>query len=79
MWNLLAGDGGMVSIGQQAFFGLGGYMMLSLGNFARVNPFLGVLLGALVAGLVEAAVAARFSSSEPSRRKASLARWKAKS
>src|SRR4051812_36961673 len=25
MWNLLAGYGGMVSIGQQAFLGLGGY------------------------------------------------------
>ena len=24
MWNLLAGYGGMVSIGQQAFFGFGG-------------------------------------------------------
>lgn len=52
MWNLLAGYGGMVSIGQQAFFGLGGYVMLALGNFAGVNPFLGVLLGALVAGLI---------------------------
>ena len=52
MWNLLAGYGGMVSIGQQAFFGLGGYVMLTLGNFAGVNPFLGVLLGAFVAGLI---------------------------
>lgn len=32
MWNLLAGYGGMVSIGQQAFFGLGGYVMLILGD-----------------------------------------------
>lgn len=49
MWNLLAGYGGMVSIGQQAFFGIGGYAMLALGNFAGVNPFLAVPLGALVA------------------------------
>ena len=28
MWNLLAGYGGMVSIGQQAFLGLGGYALL---------------------------------------------------
>ena len=47
MWNLLAGYGGMVSIGQQAFFGLGGYAMLVLGNFAGVNPFVAVPLGAL--------------------------------
>jgi branched-chain amino acid transport system permease protein len=52
MWNLLAGYGGMVSIGQQAFFGFGGYAMLALGNFAGVNAFVAVPLGALAAALV---------------------------
>lgn len=52
MWNLMAGYGGMVSIGQQAFFGLGGYTMLVLGNFYGVNPFVAVVLGAVVASLV---------------------------
>ena len=52
MWNLLAGYGGMVSIGQQAFFGLGGYVMLMLGNFAGVNPFVAVPFGALAAALI---------------------------
>lgn len=52
MWNLLAGYGGMVSIGQQAFFGIGGYVMLMLGNFGGVNPFVAVPVAALVAGLV---------------------------
>ena len=52
MWNLMAGYGGMVSIGQQAFFGLGGYAMLSFGNFFGVNPFVAIVLGALVAGLI---------------------------
>jgi branched-chain amino acid transport system permease protein len=51
MWNLLAGYGGMVSIGQQAFFGLGGYVMLALGNLAGFNPFVAVVVGALAAGL----------------------------
>ncbi|WP_245961256.1 branched-chain amino acid ABC transporter permease [Neopusillimonas maritima] len=51
-WNLLAGYGGMVSIGQQAFFGLGGYAMLILGNFYGVNPFVAIVIGAFVAGLV---------------------------
>lgn len=51
MWNLLAGYGGMVSVGQQAFFGLGGYVMLSLGNFAGVNPFLAIPLAAAVTAL----------------------------
>ena len=48
MWNLLAGYGGMVSIGQQAFVGLGGYSLLVLGNHLHVNPFLAVPLAALV-------------------------------
>lgn len=52
MWNLLAGYGGMVSIGQQAFFGFGGYAMLVLGNFAGVNAFVAVPLGALAAAAV---------------------------
>jgi branched-chain amino acid transport system permease protein len=52
MWNLLAGYGGMVSIGQQAFFGFGGYVMLMFGNFAGVNPFVAVPLGALAAALI---------------------------
>jgi len=51
MWNLLAGYGGMVSVGQQAFFGLGGYVMLALGNLLGLNPFLAIPVAALVAGL----------------------------
>jgi branched-chain amino acid transport system permease protein len=53
MWNLLAGYGGMVSIGQQAFFGLGGYAMLVLADFAGINPFVAIPL----AGLATAAMA----------------------
>lgn len=52
MWNLLAGYGGMVSIGQQAFFGFGGYVMLMLGNFVGINPFIAIPLGALAAALI---------------------------
>src|SRR3954453_12660685 len=52
MWNLLAGYGGMVSIGQQAFFGFGGYVMLMLGNFVGLNPFIAIPLGAIAAGLI---------------------------
>jgi branched-chain amino acid transport system permease protein len=52
MWNLLAGYGGMVSIGQQAFLGLGGYAMLALGNFAGVNPFVAIPLAALAAAAI---------------------------
>ena len=52
MWNLMAGYGGMVSIGQQAFFGLGGYIMLIAGNFMGINPFVAVVVGAVLAAAV---------------------------
>lgn len=52
MWNLLAGYGGMVSIGQQAFFGFGGYIMLILGNEAGVNPFLAIPVAAACTALI---------------------------
>ena len=44
MWNLLAGYAGLVSVGQQAFIGVAGYMMFVLAQQWGVNPFLAVLL-----------------------------------
>lgn len=52
MWNLLAGYGGMVSIGQQAYVGLGGYVLVVLGLNAGLNPFVVIPLGGLVAAVV---------------------------
>ncbi|MCY0966334.1 branched-chain amino acid ABC transporter permease [Parathalassolituus penaei] len=52
MWNLMAGYGGMVSVGQQAWFGLGGYFMLALANLGGVNPFVAIVLGAVLSTLI---------------------------
>jgi branched-chain amino acid transport system permease protein len=52
MWNLLAGYGGLISIGQQAFFGLGGYALFLFANKAGVNPFVSILLAGGVAALL---------------------------
>jgi len=52
MWNLLAGYGGVVSIGQQAFLGLGAYALFVLADHAGVNPFLCVPLAGLIAALI---------------------------
>jgi branched-chain amino acid transport system permease protein len=49
MWNLLAGFAGLVSIGQQAFVGIGAYALLVLADDWGVDPFLAVWLAALVA------------------------------
>ena len=39
MWNALAGFGGLVSVGQQVFFGLGAYFTIRLAD-AGIDPFL---------------------------------------
>ncbi len=49
MWNLLAGYAGLVSIGQQAYVGLGAYALIVLADDLGVNPFLAVPLAGLVA------------------------------
>jgi branched-chain amino acid transport system permease protein len=51
LWNLLAGYGGLVSIGQQAFVGLGGYSLFTLTIFLGVPPLWAVLLSGVVAAL----------------------------
>ncbi len=38
LWNLLAGYAGLVSVGQQAFVGFGGYMLFAFAIFAGVHP-----------------------------------------
>jgi branched-chain amino acid transport system permease protein len=48
MWNLLAGYAGLVSVGQQAFFGLGGYFALRLVE-AGLAPYPALVAGALLA------------------------------
>jgi branched-chain amino acid transport system permease protein len=51
LWNLLAGYSGLVSIGQQAFVGLGGYSLFALTIFAGVSPILAVFLAGVVTAL----------------------------
>jgi branched-chain amino acid transport system permease protein len=49
MWNLLAGYAGLVSIGQQAYIGIGGYGLLVFADNLGMNLFLSVVLAGLVA------------------------------
>lgn len=51
MWNLLAGYAGLVSVGQQAFFGLGGYFALRLVDMG-MSPYPAFVVGALICALV---------------------------
>src|SRR6202012_235560 len=50
MWNLLAGYGGLVSVGQQAFLGLGAYFVL-IAAIHGISPFLGLPLAAIGSGV----------------------------
>jgi branched-chain amino acid transport system permease protein len=52
MWNALAGYGGLVSIGQQMFFGLGAYVTIRIANLG-LDPFVALALS----GFVVAAIA----------------------
>jgi branched-chain amino acid transport system permease protein len=53
LWNLLAGYTGLVSVGQQAYVGLGGYVLVSATLFLGTNPLYGIPLAG-VAGLIVA-------------------------
>lgn len=52
MWNLLAGYAGLVSIGQQAFIGLGAYTILVALDRLGLPPVLGLIVVATVIGLI---------------------------
>ena len=57
MWNALAGYGGMISAGQQAFFGLGGYLAIRLSEWG-VEPYLALVVAALLAGVLALPISA---------------------
>lgn len=52
LWNLLAGYAGMVSVGQQLFVGLGGYLLFFLSGRLGVSPLLAVLLCGVLSALL---------------------------
>jgi branched-chain amino acid transport system permease protein len=51
LWNLLAGFSGLTSFGQHAYLGIGAYALYLVADHG-VNPFLGIVAAAVIAGLV---------------------------
>lgn len=45
MWNLLAGYSGLISLGQQAFIGVGGYTVAVMGTYYGMHVWIGSLIG----------------------------------
>jgi branched-chain amino acid transport system permease protein len=58
LWNLLAGYAGLVSVGQQAFVGLGGYVLFGLAILAGVSPLWAIPAAGLIGAVAAAPVAA---------------------
>jgi len=50
-WNLLAGYAGLISVGQQAFVGLGGYLLFALALLGGINPLLAIPIAGLVSAV----------------------------
>jgi len=57
MWNLLAGYAGLISVGQQAYVGLGAYGLWYLGDVIGIHPFIAIFLAGGIAVLVALPVA----------------------
>ena len=50
-WNLLAGYAGLISVGQQAFVGLGGYVLFALTLLGGLNPLVAIPLAGLASAI----------------------------
>jgi branched-chain amino acid transport system permease protein len=57
MWNLLAGYAGLLSIGQHAYVGLGGYAMFSCALFLGIGPLYAIPIAGVAAALISIPVA----------------------
>ena len=51
-WNLMAGYAGLISVGQQAFVGLGGYALFALIIMGGFDPLLAIPVAALIVALL---------------------------
>lgn len=58
LWNLLAGYAGLVSVGQQAYVGFGGYMLFALTMFGGLHPVAAIAAAGLLGAAVSVPVAA---------------------
>ena len=57
LWNLLAGYAGLVSVGQQAFVGLGAYVLFASCILAGIHPLLAIPIAGVVGAVVALPVA----------------------
>jgi len=58
LWNLMAGYAGLVSVGQQAYVGFGGYMLFALTMFGGLHPTVAIIAAGGLGALISIPVAA---------------------
>jgi branched-chain amino acid transport system permease protein len=58
LWNLLAGYAGLVSVGQQAYVGLGAYVLFAFAILAGLPPLAAIPLAGIISAAVAVPVAA---------------------
>ena len=52
LWNLLAGYAGLVSVGQQVYVGIGGYVLFATSDWYGVHPLLAILISGVAAAVI---------------------------
>lgn len=57
LWNLLAGYAGLISVGQQAYVGFGGYMLFTCAIYLGLNPLLAIPIAGVLGALISIPVA----------------------
>lgn len=57
LWNLMAGYAGLVSVGQQAYVGFGGYMLFALTMFGGLHPVGAIVIAGVLGALIAIPVA----------------------
>jgi branched-chain amino acid transport system permease protein len=57
LWNLLAGYAGLVSVGQQAYVGLGAYLLFAFAILAGISPLWAIPLAGIIAAGVAIPIA----------------------
>ena len=57
LWNLMAGYAGLMSVGQQAYVGIGGYMLFALTMLGGLHPLVAIAAAGVLGALISIPVA----------------------
>lgn len=57
LWNLMAGYAGLVSVGQQAYVGFGGYMLFALTMLVGLPPVVAIAIAGVLAAILAVPIA----------------------